>query len=519
MNIALPAESARGHGRPDPRLEQVIKLAVLAVGGQGGGVLTSWIVDLAERNGFAVQATSVAGVAQRTGATIYYVEMLANAERQPVFSLAPTPGDVDILIAAELMEAGRAIMRGFVTPDRTALIASAHRAYATAEKIVPGDALADRDAVREAMDASARTVVAFDMQQYAVRYGTVISASLFGALAASGTLPFPQKAFEEIIETSGRGAQASMRAFRAAAFTTVHGDGDKAAKPPQPGTASRREFPKVLAERIARLPDSIQDMARRGLEKVVGFQDADYGAEYLDHLDAVAGQDRAVGGEDRGFELTLAAAKHIANAMAYDDVIRVADIKTAFRRLREVEGAGGAGEQSVLKVTEYFHPSAKELCSMLPVGLGRAIEARPGLYARIDRFMNRGRRVRSNGLGGFLLLYAVAGMRRFRRRLLRHEVESVHLEAWLEAALGHARTNYPLAVQMLNCRRLIKGYSDTHARGLSKFDKVMAAAGSIADREDAADWVERLITSALADEQGEALDGALKTIGSFADTA
>ena len=47
---------------PDARLDGVIKLAVMAVGGQGGGVLTNWIEDLARQNGYAAQATSVAGV-------------------------------------------------------------------------------------------------------------------------------------------------------------------------------------------------------------------------------------------------------------------------------------------------------------------------------------------------------------------------------------------------------------------------------------------------------------------------
>ena len=115
-------------------LDNIIKLAVMAVGGQGGGVLTNWIVDLAEANGYAVQATSVAGVAQRTGTTVYYIEMLPNTGRQPVFALSPVEADVDIVIAAEWMEAGRAIMRGFVSPDRTVLIASSHRALSEVEK-------------------------------------------------------------------------------------------------------------------------------------------------------------------------------------------------------------------------------------------------------------------------------------------------------------------------------------------------------------------------------------------------
>ncbi|MCU0905201.1 MAG: hypothetical protein MUE83_15225, partial [Tabrizicola sp.] len=73
----------------DPKLGGIIKLALLAVGGQGGGVLTGWIEDLARQNGYAAQATSVAGVAQRTGATVYYVDMAPAAKGTPVFSLMP----------------------------------------------------------------------------------------------------------------------------------------------------------------------------------------------------------------------------------------------------------------------------------------------------------------------------------------------------------------------------------------------------------------------------------------------
>ena len=121
-----------------------ITIAVLAIGGQGGGVLTNWLIGLAEANGWYAQATSVAGVAQRTGATIYYVEMIpAVPGRTPVLSLMPAPGDVDIVIAAELMEAGRAIQRGLVSPDRTTLIASTHRALGILEKTAPGDGISD----------------------------------------------------------------------------------------------------------------------------------------------------------------------------------------------------------------------------------------------------------------------------------------------------------------------------------------------------------------------------------------
>src|SRR5216684_4258423 len=100
--------------------ERPVSIAIVAMGGQGGGVLTDWIVSLAEGQGWVAQSTSVPGVAQRTGATIYYVEMMPPLNgRKPVLAQMPTPGDVDVVMASEYIEAGRSILRGFVTPDRT----------------------------------------------------------------------------------------------------------------------------------------------------------------------------------------------------------------------------------------------------------------------------------------------------------------------------------------------------------------------------------------------------------------
>src|SRR4029077_1934386 len=90
-------------GRMIAAAPQTIHIAVMALGGQGGGVLIDWLVDLAEHAGWTAQATSVAGVAQRTGATIYYVEMVAPTPgRQPILALMPVPGEVDVVIAAEM---------------------------------------------------------------------------------------------------------------------------------------------------------------------------------------------------------------------------------------------------------------------------------------------------------------------------------------------------------------------------------------------------------------------------------
>src|SRR5690606_5665510 len=115
-----------------------LSILVAALGGEGGGVLADWIVDCALARGLPVQATSVPGVAQRTGATSYYIELVrvpASDSSRPIFALSPVPGCVDVVLASELLEAARMVERGFVNPQRTTLITARHRVYTTLEKM------------------------------------------------------------------------------------------------------------------------------------------------------------------------------------------------------------------------------------------------------------------------------------------------------------------------------------------------------------------------------------------------
>ena len=501
----------------DPETGRMLKLAVMAVGGQGGGVLTGWIEDLARACGYVCQATSVAGVAQRTGATIYYVEMAPRAARMPVFALAPAAGDVDILIAAELMEAGRAILRGFVTPDRTTLIASTHRSLAVSEKMVPGDGIASAEEVRAAAAIAAHRVLMFDMEAIALANGSVISAALFGALAGSGVLPFPRADFEAAIRASGRGVESSLRAFAAACDAAGRGEtaAPKAvvAAPVAPtGPAELLAGWQGLAARVAAFPAPVAEMAGPGLRRVVDFQDLAYGAEYLDRVDAVLAKDDAA----RGHVLGREAAKYIAVAMAYDDVIKVADLKTRAERFQRIRTEMRASDAQLLHLTEFMHPRAEEIVGLLSARLGARLQADPSWMTRIDRWFGRGRHLRSDGILAFGLLWLIGGLRGWRRRTLRHAQEVAHLQRWLDAAMAYLPGDYDLACEVLRCRRLVKGYSDTFERGQSKFDRVLGGIALVAGRGDAADWARRLREAALRDEDGKALDGALQTIRSFA---
>ena len=190
------------------------KLLIATLGGEGGGVLTSWIVAAAEAEGLIVQSTSIPGVAQRTGATTYYMELMPNNGGAPVMALYPGVADVDVMVASELVEAGRAMQNGFVTPDRTTLIASTHRSYSMIERTAMGDGRVDASRVERAAQEMAKQAVLFDMAAAAREAGTVINAVMLGAIAGSGALPLSTAAIEAAISGSGKAVDSNLAGFR-----------------------------------------------------------------------------------------------------------------------------------------------------------------------------------------------------------------------------------------------------------------------------------------------------------------
>src|SRR5437870_5607762 len=181
---ARPAAPRRAHERPQPR---PIAILIAALGGEGGGVLTDWIVSAAAQLDFPVQSTSIPGVAQRTGATTYYIEIVPVPAHEigarPVLALAPGIGDVDIVLASELMEAGRTIAGGFVTPDRTLVIASTARSYLVVEKMAMGDGRYDSARLIKTVETHAQSRILLDMDALAKQSSAMINAVMLGAIA------------------------------------------------------------------------------------------------------------------------------------------------------------------------------------------------------------------------------------------------------------------------------------------------------------------------------------------------
>lgn len=498
------------------RSPSAITIAILAMGGEGGGVLADWIVDLAEHASHYAQKTSVPGVAQRTGSTIYYCEIFPEAaafeaQKEPVLALMPVPGQLDVVIASELMECGRAVQRGLVTRERTTLIASTHRVYSMSERTNIGDGRVDATRFIEAGEAAAKKFVRHDFARIAQETGSVISAPLFGALAATGALPFSRLQFEDAIRRGGVGIDSSLAAFaagfQASGQRSDDGEGALAVDAkPKIGVRMR-----TLAARVeSSFPTSSHSILLAGVLRLGDYQDERYAAEYLDRLDDIRDLDAELGPGD--FTLLRETGRYLALWKSYEDAIRVADLKIRRARFERVHVEVQAGADQLVRIKEYLHPRIDEMADILPVVLGRWL-LQPGIVRRvIERLTREGKLVETTSLCGFLQLYAIASLRPLRRKSLRFHREHQVIAAWLAQIPPVAREDYALACEVAMCPRLVKGYGDTHYRGSRNFAAVMGALPRLRGRPNAAAELRRLREAAMADDTSEKLDQALRDV-------
>lgn len=491
-----------------------IKISINALGGQGGGVLTTWLVELGKRNGYIVQSTSVPGVAQRTGATVYYVEYfpehLAKAEgTYPVMALMPVPGDIDVVLSSEIIEAGRAIDRGFVS-DKTTLITSTHRDYAIGEKIGMGDDRVNTDIIYQVAEKCAGRFIAADLAACVEQTGSIISSVIFGALAGSGALPIERKDFEAIIVDGKRAVDANLRGF-AAGYDAVQSPAPEKERQKTSGFVLPEKAATAvqpLLERLRSMPAEVHEIGFLGLKKVVDHHDVKYGEFYLDRLDKVIGVDSNA----NDYALSNKVAKHLSLWMAYEDTIRVADLKTRGSRFKRFRQDVRADDKQIVQVSEYLHPRVEEICDMLPAGLADTLLNSKTARKMIAGIFSKGRKIKTTHLPGFLLMYFLSGLKFMRRSSYKYREENKRIENWLGLIHEYTAKDYSLAIEIAILQRLIKGYGDTHARGLKNFSSITDKISGFAGQSNAAETLAALHKAALTNEDGSGLDSALQSI-------
>jgi indolepyruvate ferredoxin oxidoreductase beta subunit len=500
-----------------------VKILIAALGGEGGGVLTQWIVAAAAEAGFPVQSTSIPGVAQRTGATTYYIEIVpVPAEtlngKRPVLALTPGIGDIDLMVASELLEAGRTLANGFVTTERTYVIASTGRFHAMDEKTAMGDGRVGRDRLIETISQQARDALFLDMGALARQSGSIVNAVMLGAIAGSGRLPLTPEQLQAAIRADGKQVEANLRGFSAGL------EAARAKTPPAQASDPKRHAPasrQSLEHHVAWLfPALAQGDAGEGMRRLVNYQGIKYARLYLQRLKPVLEADKAAGANGALLKET---ARQLALRMSYEDVVRVAQAKIAPQRLQRIAREELGATREPFSVHEFLKPGIEEMCQLLPPLAARPIlwlARRRGWLASVYFPMQ----IETTSIGGYLRLLMLAKLRVLRPFGHRYREEQRRIEAWLTLIVRAAPLSADLASEIAACARLIKGYGDTYARGLANYAAIEARVirPALAGRmpiEQAADAVLSARMAALADPEGEGLARCLDEIDNRAHLA
>jgi indolepyruvate ferredoxin oxidoreductase beta subunit len=388
------------------------------------------------------------------------------------------------MVASELIEAGRAMQNGFVNPERTTLIASTHRIYATIEKMQMADGRFDSERVMEAGRRLAKRSVLFDMRELAQKNGTVINAVLFGAMAGSGVLPLSREACEQAIRGGGRGAEASLRGF-AAGFDIAAGS--QAA--PAPAAPPRRAT-------------ELKDVVELGISRLRDYQSDAYAKLFEKRIEPFLKGDTPLAAE---------VARLLALWMSYEDIIRVADLKTRASRFERVRKEVGAKPGEPVVVIDYLKPGLEEFSSLLPPALGARVIQWAQKNDRLDAY-NVGMHIKTSSVLGFLLVRALAWLKPWRPHSYRYGVEQALIERWLGLVADAAKRDPALALEIALCAGLVKGYGETHRRGKGNFLALLDALVEnppTTDPRAQAQAIRKAREAALADPEGQALEKQL----------
>ena len=540
-----------------PMQAHPVSLLVCALGGEGGGVLTEWLIDAARHAGYPAQATSIPGVAQRTGATTYYLEFFPVHEsalggRRPVLGLYPVPGRLDALLSSELLETVRQMSLGHASRERTLVLSSSARALTTMEKMQMGDGRRDTAALMELVAAHSRAHHIVDMAELTRHAGTVVSAVMLGCIAASGLLPMTREDFEHVLGSGGASARASLKGF-ALGYDAVLGQRSQAQyldallapdarngagqiRPastpgsgmdvrPAPAMAASAdtlpgdEAPTPLPPDLAAaFPAAVQALLALGYSRLVAYQGESYARLYAERLQRVLRAERQSDPEGlHGGELTRETARWLTLWMAYDDIIRVADLKSQGERWRRVLTEVKAGDGDLVRLYDHFKPGVPELAGVLPAALARRLVAwdrRRTLSGKTPWALPL--KIGTHTIVGMLALRTLASLRWLRPLGSRHATEQALIEEWLESVVTHGARHWATGLGIAQCGRLIKGYGSTNERGKDNLLHVLRhlADGTSFESDDArAAAIAQARSAALADEGGQALDRTLVAHG------
>ena len=334
--------------------------------------------------------------------------------------------------------------------------------------------------------------------------GTVVSAVMLGAIAASGLLPFAREHYETVVAAGGRGAAASRRGFalayervsasraQGAYVAQMVGGGESAA------VAEAMRPPALPADVTAAFAPAVHAMLSLGHARVLEYQDDTYAALYLQRLARVRDAERASDPTAaQGWATTRETARWLALWMAFDDIVRVAELSSGPSAGLVCDAKWGPATTTCSKSMTISSPGAR---------VHRPVAAFAGTRpAALGCTTSRTRRVLwalplqlgTHTVFGTLLLRLLSAQRWLRRRGQRYAEEQALIDRWLDSVVRHTGADWRLGHEIALCGRLIKGYGSTNQRGRDNLPHIIE---QLAERAPFATAAER--ARAIAQARG-----------------
>lgn len=464
---------------------QLKSVFVSAVGGQGGNLLVEWIFQAATFEGHRAQAVSLPGLSQRGGATSFYLEVAVGADpgrlARVVFSQHPVPGEVDLIIAQEFLELGRILQQGYGSP-RTRIVASTHRVYTVGEKTPAWDG----PVPTEELDAAARALsgefIGFNAVELAQRNGLdelAVNAILLGALSASKALPISDAAYEKAIVRVGIAPDTNYRAFDLGRRFVESGEHTLERRPPEEPwedfvfaragrlpTRARAAFRELVTPLPEEYGQALARVLGEAIWRLLDYQDLAYAREFLRSVEEVHGLVRSLRPAGPP-ELSLVFAKALGTWMAYEDAIRVAQLKTRSERFRSIRAQLGVGPDQVYEVREVLKPDAEEMYGILPTWLVDPLLSLGPVRRYLDA-RHFPQHPKTTSLRGMLRLRMLLLLKPFRRASWRYRKEHALIRQYIARVKDAVAVDYRVACLMARTGQMVKGYGDTR-RGTARF--------------------------------------------------
>ncbi|MBI4587971.1 MAG: indolepyruvate oxidoreductase subunit beta family protein, partial [Candidatus Rokubacteria bacterium] len=454
-------------------------------------LLAEWIFQAATVEGHRAHAVSLPGLSQRGGATSFYLELAVGGDRerlsQVVFSQHPVPGEVDVIIAQEFLELARILQQGYGS-SRTRIVASTHRVYTVGEKTAAWDGPVPTEPLSAAARSLSDEFIGFDAVALAQRNGLdelAVNAILLGALCASKALPISDAAYEKAIARVGVAPEMNQRAFDLGRRCVEAGEYTHEevprAEPWEDFVATRAQrLPRRVSGAFRELLTPLPDRHGQPLARVLGeaiwrladYQDLAYAREFLAKVREIHALDHSLKPQGPP-QLTEIFAKGLGTRMAYEDAIRVAQLKTRSDRFRSIRDRLAIGLDHVYEVHEFLKPDAEEVYGILPARLIDPLLAVG--FAR--RFLERRyfpQHPKTTSLRGILRLKMLLLLKPFRRSSWRYRKEHALIRQYITRVKAAAGVDYAVACLMARTGQMVKGYGETRRKTVRVVERYVA---------------------------------------------